>query len=66
MLLALVELIRMLKRRASKRFVLVESGEDNANGSGQARDQERARAPLYPNLLPWIVARTRPITMPTR
>jgi len=26
----------MLKRRASKRFVLVESGEDNANGSGSA------------------------------
>lgn len=34
MLLALVELIRMLKRRASKRFVLVESGEDNATASG--------------------------------
>jgi len=41
----------MLKRRASKRFVLVESGEDNANGSGPGSGSGVGSGPVIPQFV---------------
>ncbi|KRF97901.1 uncharacterized protein Dwil_GK27095 [Drosophila willistoni] len=42
MLLALIAFVKMLKRRASKRFVLVESGEEPQSGAGGVNNNDSA------------------------